>query len=118
MCEEFALRVFAEVAERKERLKHRLEARVLALARQAVHLQKALVGFLLDLDQVRDRNGRLDFRKVDALAVDVFRKAVHSVDLEEIKSAFQKAPGFRLQAPGGRSFPRQGQKPEAEAPGR
>src|SRR5205085_11459867 len=75
--------VLAEVANREDRLEHRLETRVLALARQTVHLQKALVRLLLDLDQVRDRNGRLDFRKVDALAVDVLGKAVHSLDLEE-----------------------------------
>ena len=54
-----------------------------SLARQTVHLQETLVRLLLDLDQVRDWNGRLDFRKVDALAVDVLGKAVHSLDLEE-----------------------------------
>ena len=46
--------------------------------RQTVHLQEALVGLLLDLDQVRDRDGRLDLREVDALAVDVLGKAVHA----------------------------------------
>src|ERR687898_48909 len=45
---------------------------------QPVQLQKALVGLLLDFDQVRDRNRRLDFREVDALAVDVLGKAVHA----------------------------------------
>ena len=79
--------VLAEVADRKDRLEHRLETRVLALARQTVHLQEALVGLLLDLDQVRDRNGRLDFRKIDALAVDVLGKAVHALETSKILSA-------------------------------
>ena len=83
VLDELERRVLAEVADREDRLEHRLQTRVLALARQTVHLQEALVGLLLDLDQVRDRNGRLDFRKVDALAVDVLGKAVHALDLEE-----------------------------------
>src|SRR5438874_6218965 len=77
VLDELERRVLAEVADREDRLEHRLETRVLALARQTVHLQEALVGFLLDLAQVRDRDGRLDFREVDALAVDVLGKAVH-----------------------------------------
>ena len=87
--------VLAEVADREDRLEHRLQAGVLALARQTVHLQEALVGLLLDLDQVRDRNGRLDFRKIDALAVDVLGKAVHTSDLEEDRSARRRtrSPG-------------------------
>ena len=83
ILDELERRVLAEVADREDRLEHRLQTRVLALARQTVHLQEALVGLLLDLDQVRDRNGRLDFREIDALAVDVLGKAVHSLDLEE-----------------------------------
>src|SRR4029079_17315190 len=81
--DELERRVLAEVADRKDRLEHRLEAGVLALARQTVHLQEALVRLLLNLDQVRDWNSRFDFRKVDALAVNVFGKAVHALDLEE-----------------------------------
>src|SRR5476649_472894 len=83
ILDELERRVLAEVADREDRLEHRLETRVLTLARQTVHLQETLVGLLLDLDQVRDRNGRLDLREVDALAVDVLGKAVHSLDLEE-----------------------------------
>src|SRR4029078_254254 len=83
ILDELERRVLAEVADRKDRLEHPLETRVLALARPHVQLQQALVRFLLDLDQVRDRDGRFDFRKVDALAVNVFGKAVHALDLEE-----------------------------------
>src|SRR5262249_16596589 len=87
VLDELERRVLAEIRDRKHRLEHRLQTRVLALARQAVHLQEALVRLLLDLDQVRDRNSRLDFRKIDALAVDVLGKAIHSLDLEEKLSA-------------------------------
>src|SRR6202158_3301623 len=78
VLDELEGRVLAEVADREDRLEHRLQTRVLAFARQTVHLQEALVGLLLDLDQVRDRNSRLDLRKVDALAVNVLGKAVHA----------------------------------------
>jgi len=77
VLDELERRVLAEVADREDRLEHRLQTRVLALTRQTVHLQEALVGLLLDLDQVRNRNGRLDLRKIDALAVDVLGQAVH-----------------------------------------
>src|SRR5438067_1979067 len=87
VLDELERRVLAEVADREDRFEHRLETRVLALARQTVHLQEAFVGLLLDLDQVRNRDSRLDFRKVDALAVDVLGKAVHSLNLEENRSA-------------------------------
>src|SRR5262249_16946632 len=79
ILDELERRVLAEIADREDRLEHRLESGVLALARQTIHLQEAFVGLLLDLDQVRNRNRRLDFRKVDALAVNVLRKAVHSL---------------------------------------
>ena len=83
VLDELEGRILPEIADGKHRLEHRLQAGVLALARQTVHLQETLVGLFLDLDQVRDRNGRFDFREIDALAVNVLRKAVHSLDLEE-----------------------------------
>src|SRR5207244_10961242 len=59
VLDELERRVLAEVADREDRLEYRLETRILPLARQTIHLQETLVGLLLDLDQVRDRNGRL-----------------------------------------------------------
>src|SRR6185369_2496029 len=94
VLDELEGRVLAEVADRKDRLEHRLETRVLALARQTVHLQETLVGLFLDLDQVRDRNGRFDLREIDALTVDVLGKAVHSLDLEEKRC--QESPKLRM----------------------
>src|SRR6266545_631180 len=87
ILDELERRVLAKVADREDRLEHRLQTRVLTLARQTVHLQEALVGLLLDLNQVRNRDGGLDFRKIDALAVNVLGKAVHSLDLEEKNGA-------------------------------
>ena len=51
----------AEVADREHRLKHGLQAGIVALAGQPVHLQKAFVGALLNLDQVRDLDGGWNF---------------------------------------------------------
>ncbi len=77
VLDELERRVLAEVADGKYRLEHRLQAGVFAFRRQPVHLQEPLVGLLLDLDQVRDRDRRLDLAEVDALAVDVLGEAVH-----------------------------------------
>ncbi len=55
------LRDVAEIADRKHRLKYRLQAGIVALAGQPVHLQKAFVGALLNLDQVRDLDGGWNF---------------------------------------------------------
>src|SRR5690606_17959666 len=70
-------RVLTEVADREHRLEDGLQAGVLALGGQPVHLQEPLVRLPLNLDQVRNRNRGLDFREVLALAVDVLGKAVH-----------------------------------------
>src|SRR5207245_1449926 len=88
-------------ADREDRLEHRLQAGVLALARQTVHLQEALVGLLLNLDQVRDGNGRLDLRKIDALAVNVLGKAIHSLNLEEETERFARRRCARAAAAAG-----------------
>src|SRR5262245_21182976 len=56
-----------EIGDREDRLEDRLQPRVLAVRRGGVDLQEALVRALLHLDQVRDRDGGMDFREVDAL---------------------------------------------------
>src|SRR4029079_9273929 len=77
ILDELERRVLAEVADREDRLEHRLQPGVLALGRQQIHLEKALVRLALYLDEVRDWNSGLDLRKIFALAVDVLGKAVH-----------------------------------------
>jgi hypothetical protein len=59
----------AEVRERKDAGEDRLQALVGPLLGQQVHLQKALVGPPLDVDQVGDRQRRLDTGEVLAMAV-------------------------------------------------
>ena len=54
----------AEVGEREDVREDGLEAGVLALFRQKVHLQKALVGPALDVDQIRKIHERADLREV------------------------------------------------------
>src|SRR5208283_5462154 len=71
VVDELELRDVAEVGNRKHRLKHRLQSAIFALARQLVHLQKAFVGTLLNLDQVRNLDGRWNFGKIKTLAVDI-----------------------------------------------
>ena len=58
---EVQLRDVAEVGDRKYRLEHRLQTTVIALARQRIHLQKAIVRTLLHLNQVGDLDGRRNF---------------------------------------------------------
>ena len=102
VLDELERRVLAEIADRKDRLEHRLQPGVFALGRQAVHLQKTLVGLLLNLDQVRNRNRGLDLRKVDPLAVDVLRKAVHLIGSRLRASGFgpvkaSRSPDAKMQ---------------------
>src|SRR5690606_29598943 len=81
VLDELERRVLAEVTDREDRLEDRLQARVLALGRQAVHLQEPLVRLPLNLEEIRDRDRRLDLREIDAFAVDVLGQAAHSVTL-------------------------------------
>ena len=66
---EIQLREAAEILNRKHRGKDRLQAAVLALGRKQIHLQKSLIGILLNLDQVRNLNRAPDLGKIQALAL-------------------------------------------------
>ena len=66
--DELELGDIAEIGDRENGLKDRLQAGVIALAGQPVHLQKALVGALLHLDQVRDLDGGRNFGKIETFA--------------------------------------------------
>src|SRR5262249_31593035 len=70
VVDELKLRDVAEVGNREHRLEHGLQAAVLALARQLVHLEEAVVRTLLNLDQVRDLDGCWNFGKIKTLAED------------------------------------------------
>jgi hypothetical protein len=77
VLDELERRILAEVANREDGLEDRLKTGVFTLRREPVHLEEPLVRFPLNLDQVRNRNRRLDLREVLAFAVDVLGKAVH-----------------------------------------
>src|SRR6202030_4409089 len=64
---EFQLRHFAEILDRKYRRKHRLQSGIVALARQQIHLQEALIRLHLDFNQVGNLNRALDFREIQTL---------------------------------------------------
>ena len=68
VVDELQLAEAAKIGDREYALEHALEPGVVALLRQQVHLQEPLVGFFLDLDQVRDRDSCFNLRKIDSLA--------------------------------------------------
>ena len=69
--------VLPQVGDREDALEDRLQPRVLAVLGEDAHLQEALVGVLLDLDQIGDRDRRLDLREVDPLPVHVLGRRRH-----------------------------------------
>ena len=66
--DEVELRHVAEVGDGKDRLEHRLQSRIVTLARQRIHLQEAVVGTLLHLDEVRNLDGRRNLGKVEPIS--------------------------------------------------
>ncbi len=64
---EFQLAHTAKIGNRKDRIEYCLQPRVVPFIREQIHLQEALVGTLLHLDQIGDRDGGLDFRKINSL---------------------------------------------------
>src|SRR5262249_40141510 len=60
ILDELERRVLPEVANREDGLEDRLQAGVLALRGEPVHLQEPLIRLPLDLDEVRNGNRRLD----------------------------------------------------------
>ena len=66
VVDEIQLRQSAKILDRENGREHGLQARVFPLARQQIHLQEALVGLLLDVNQVRNLDRRLDFGEVQA----------------------------------------------------
>ena len=63
---EIQLRQPAEILDRENGSEYRLQARVFPLARQQIHLQEALIGLLLNVDQVRNLDSRLNLGEVQA----------------------------------------------------
>src|ERR1017187_2807734 len=57
----------AEIGNREYRAENRLQARIFPFVGKQVHLQEALVGILLNLDEVRNRDRSFDFGKINSL---------------------------------------------------
>jgi len=67
-----------EIRDRKHRVEDRLQADVLALVGQQIHLQEALIGRLLNLDQVRDGDRGLDLGKINSFGGGAALLNIHS----------------------------------------
>jgi hypothetical protein len=66
-----------EIRDGKYALKNTLQPDVVTLVGQQVHLQKALVRSLLNLDQIRNRNRGLDLRKINTFSDGAFCGILH-----------------------------------------
>src|SRR6202030_2192489 len=67
VVDEIELRESAKILDRKYRRENGLQTGILALARQQIHLQKALIRLLLYVNQVWNLDGRLNFGEVQTL---------------------------------------------------
>ncbi len=77
VIDELELAQPAEIGDRKHRVEHALQAGIFAFAGQQVHLQKPLIRFLLNLDQIRNRDGSLDSGEIHSLARCAFCQIFH-----------------------------------------
>src|SRR5262249_43805861 len=65
---------------RKNAFKNALETCIVSFAGQKVHLQKSLVGLLLNFDQVGNRNRSFDLRKINSFTMlDAIFRGLHSL---------------------------------------
>ena len=58
VIDELKLAQAAEIGDRKNAFEHAFQPRVVPFAGQQIHLQKTLIGLLLDLDQIRESESR------------------------------------------------------------
>src|SRR5207245_2905946 len=70
VLDEVERRSATKIRDGEHRFEYGLQTGALPFFREKVHLQKTIVGFALDLDQIRDPNGGRNFGKVHA-----FRRA-------------------------------------------
>ena len=67
IIDELQLTDAAEIGNREDGSKDRLQSDIVALIRQKIHLQELLVRILLDFDQIRNRNRSFDFGKINSI---------------------------------------------------
>ncbi len=87
IIDEFQVADAAEIRDRKHRVEHGLQADVFALVGQKIHLQELLVGLLLHLDEVGNRNRRLDFVKINSLGGGAVILNIHFLNTPEGRTA-------------------------------
>src|SRR5579862_148980 len=101
----------AKVRDGEHALENALQTRVVAFARQQVHLKKAFVGFLLDLDQIRNRNRGFDLRKINSFSVCAVFRGVHvqksSAEREPLQGRYKNLR-IKTKRPVGVNTPRAG----------
>src|SRR5262249_6678107 len=64
---ELELAYTAKIRNRKNGIEYGLQSRVVPFIREKIHLQETFVGTLLHLDQIRNRDGGLNLRKINSL---------------------------------------------------
>src|SRR5205814_5317352 len=84
-----------EIAEGEDAREDRLQAGVLALLGEEVHLQEALVGTPLNVDEVRQRHVRPDLGEVVADRLLLRHGSVHSDDSFVVVVVFGRATSRR-----------------------
>ena len=102
IAEELQLRRFLEVGDGEDILQRGLEAGVLALFGQELHLEELRVGLGLDVQKVGHREDGLDLREVDPLAerCSWFFDHVVSLSSRDRVSSFPVPDGRTLSQPG------------------
>src|SRR6185437_5390630 len=72
-----------------------LQTRIVAFARQQVHLQEPLVGLLLNLDQVRNGDRSLNLREIDSFAGSAIFRGLHVHQIPSSRAATAETKEFR-----------------------
>src|SRR5437867_12370985 len=89
--DKLAVRDVADIGNGKHRLENRLQAGVVTLAGQAVHLQEAVIGTLLYLDQIRNLNRGGNFGKIKAFTKGIIlRHSDDSTSQAQPEAAFNR----------------------------
>jgi hypothetical protein len=86
---ELQLRNISEIADREHRLKHCLQTGIVALTGQTIHLQEALIGTFLHLNQIWDLDGGWNFGEIKPRAKNIIM----------IVHCHSETPNFQAQLP-------------------
>ena len=96
VIDELQLADAAKIGDREYRTENRLQAGIFPLVGKQVHLQEPLVRILLNLDEVRNRDRSLDFRKINSLGGGTAVLNIH-VFFKLLRAEQPKQKGYELQ---------------------